>query len=168
MGLFHLRMSTAIRCARTRTKPVSGTACRAFHVKIAELLRELERAFENQAQTQVDLLNGPARLRKLLACAESVRVGGIRLHLQYRLDQPGKSEVRYTMRIDFPGGSPAAIESAWTPIQIPPGTEDERLQWLKQLSAHAPAGTVDLLTDYLPAFLGVPDRPPLDLLCPYF
>lgn len=98
--------------------------------------------------------------------AESPHVGRIPLHLRYRFDQPGTYEVRYTMRDLFRTGS-ATIESAWTPIEVLAGTKADRLQWLKELSAHAPADTVELLTDYLPAILGTPDKPSLDLLCPY-
>ncbi len=95
--------------------------------------------------------------------AESHHIGRIPLHLQYRFDQPGTYQVRYTMYSDFP----ATIRSAWTAIEILPGTPRERTQWLKELSTQAPDDTVALLTDFLPNLLGVPDQQSLELLSRY-
>jgi hypothetical protein len=99
--------------------------------------------------------------------AESHHIGRIPLHLQYRFDQPGMYEVRYTMRNDFPADSPPPVRSAWARIEILPGTQTERMQWLRELSAHALTDTIELLTDFLPNILGIPDKQSLELLCTY-
>jgi hypothetical protein len=99
--------------------------------------------------------------------AESRHNGRIPLHLQYRFDQPGTYEVRYTARNDFSADAPPTVQSPWTPIDILPGTPAGRAQWLKEFSARAPTGTAELLTDFLPGILGIPDKQSLELLCPY-
>ena len=91
----------------------------------------------------------------------------IPLHLQYRFDQPGIYEVRHTVRNPFLKDAPHTIDPPWTPIEILPGTPTERTKWLKELSARAPSDAADLLTDFLPSILGIPDRESLDLLCGY-
>ena len=96
--------------------------------------------------------------------AESHHNGRIPLHLQYRFDSPGTYEVRYT--IERFGGD-VLFRSDWTSIEILPGTPTQRSQWLQEVKAHAPDDTVELLTDFLPSLLGVPDRESLDLLCGY-
>ncbi len=99
--------------------------------------------------------------------SESHHIGRIPLHLQYRFDQPGTYQVRYTIHREFPPGASPVIRSAWTAIEILPGTPRERTQWLKELSAQAPVDTVALLTDFLPNLLGVPDQQSLELLSRY-
>jgi hypothetical protein len=98
---------------------------------------------------------------------ESHHLGRIPLHLQYRFDRPGTYEVRYTLRNEWRTEDPADLQSAWTPIEILPGKPQERARWLADMDAHAPSGTADLLTDFLPSILGVPDEPSLRLLCRY-
>jgi hypothetical protein len=41
------------------------------------------------------------------------------------------------------------------------------MQWLRELSAHALTDTIELLTDFLPNILGIPDKQSLELLCTY-
>jgi hypothetical protein len=98
---------------------------------------------------------------------ESHHLGRIPLHLQYRFDRPGMYEVRYTLRNGWCPEEPADLQSGWTPIEILPGTPQERARWLADMDAHAPSGAADLLTDFLPSILGVPDEPSLRLLCRY-
>ena len=99
--------------------------------------------------------------------AKSSHTGRIPLHLQYRFDRPGTYEVRYTMRNMFPPGDTPIARSAWTRIEILPGTRTDRVQWLKEQRAHASSGTVELLTDFLPGILGSPEPESLALLCGY-
>jgi hypothetical protein len=90
------------------------------------------------------------------------------LHLRYRFDQPGVYEVRYTPtteQFSFPPGP--AVWTAWTPIEIQPGSPESRAKWLAEMSAHAPADKVEVLTDFLPSILGIPDAESLRLLGPY-
>lgn len=97
--------------------------------------------------------------------AASHHLGRVPLHLQYRFDRPGIYEVRYTLR-HGPDDS-TEFQSAWTPIEILPGNPAERARWLAEMAAHAPSGMADLLTDFLPSIMGVPDEASLQLLCQY-
>ena len=99
--------------------------------------------------------------------AKSHHLGRIPLHFQYRFDRPGTYEVRYTFRKGLDPSEPPDVQSGWTPIQILPGSPSERARWLAETAAHAPTDAVDLLTDFLPAILGIPDEPSLQLLCQY-
>lgn len=92
--------------------------------------------------------------------------GRFPLHLQYRFDQPGTYEVRFTQRRGL-GGGEAVASTDWAPIEVLPENAGERRRWLKEQSAHAPTGTVDLLTDYLPGILGIPDEQSLLILREY-
>jgi hypothetical protein len=90
------------------------------------------------------------------------------LHLQYRFDQPGLYEVRYTAMAEqdmFPPGP--TVWTAWTPIEIQPGSPESRASWLAEMGAHAPTDKVEALTDFLPSILGIPDAESLRLLGPY-
>jgi hypothetical protein len=92
--------------------------------------------------------------------------GRIPLHLQYRFDQPGAYEVGYSYRY-WRSEDPPTIQSAWSRIDILPGGPRDRAQWLAEMSAQAPDGTTDLLTDFLPSILGIPDAASFQLLLPY-
>jgi hypothetical protein len=90
------------------------------------------------------------------------------LHLQYRFDQPGVYEVRYTATTEqdsFPPGP--EVWTAWTAIEIQPGSPESRAKWLADMGAHAPTDKVEALTDFLPSILGIPDPESLRLLAPY-
>jgi len=99
--------------------------------------------------------------------AQSNHLGRVPLHLQYRFDRPGIYEVRYTFRNGWGPGEPARLQSAWTRIEILPGSPAQRSRWLAEVAARAPTDTVELLTDFLPSILGVPDEASLQLLGPY-
>ena len=106
-----------------------------------------------------DSVMGPAR---------ATHPARLPLHLRYRFDQPGVYEVRYTAKTEeftFPRGP--AVWTAWTPIEIQPGSPESRARWLAEMSAHAPTDAVEALTDFLPSILGVPDPESLRLLGPY-
>jgi hypothetical protein len=94
-------------------------------------------------------------------------IGRIPLHLRYRFDQPGIYEVRYTVREGWLPASPIQVQSAWTRIEIQPGSRRERARWLREMAAHAPTDEMNLLNDYLPSILGIPDEQSLQLLFPY-
>ena len=81
-------------------------------------------------------------------------------HLLYRFDQSGTYEVRYTHFTGWPWASNSKLvhETAWTPIEIQPA-----VAWQPP-----PAGDPrDILSDYLPNILGVPDDAHLRLLEPF-
>jgi hypothetical protein len=92
------------------------------------------------------------------------------LHLQYQFDQPGTYEVRYTRTSGLHGGGygpgqtgtnrdEILYQTAWTPIEILPGPPAPPPQ--------PPAGAAELLSDYLPGILGVPDAAHLALITEY-
>jgi len=89
--------------------------------------------------------------------------GRIPLHLQYRFDQPGTYEVRLIE--SSPGSQAPPVSTDWTPIEILPA--GDRPQWLADLSAHAPTSAADLLSDFLPDLLGIPDEQSLAILTGY-
>jgi len=91
--------------------------------------------------------------------------GRFPLHLQYRFDQPGTYQVRLTQRRPFSNETPSV--TPWTQIEILPADARARARWLAEASAHAPTNTADLLADFLPSILGVPDDQSLGILRPY-
>jgi hypothetical protein len=88
------------------------------------------------------------------------------LHLQYRFDKPGTYEVRLSKRNVFSSDAPSVV-APWTKIEILPADARARRLWLADRIAHAPTNTADLLTDFLPGILGVPDVESLLALRPY-
>ncbi len=93
--------------------------------------------------------------------------GSIPLQVMYRFDQPGVYEVRYVERMPWGEPNAPSLVSPWTPIEIQAGTPADRVQWLAEISSHAPSDATGLLTGYLPDILGVPDERSLQLLAPY-
>ena len=94
-------------------------------------------------------------------------IGRIPVHLQYRFDQPGVYEIRYTVREGWLPTSAVQVQSAWTRIEIQPGGPRERARWLAEMAAHAPTDATSLLSDYLPSILDIPDEQSLQLLLRY-
>jgi hypothetical protein len=84
----------------------------------------------------------------------------IPLHLQYRFDTPGSYEIKFQLD----EGRHGTISSPWTPIEIQPGTPQDRAKWLAELSSHWPSDPIELVTDYLPSIMGIPDDQSLELL----
>ncbi len=84
--------------------------------------------------------------------------GRLPLHLQYRFNEPGVYEVRYTRRqMDYRAGTTQIVlQSEWMPIRVmdraahPPAPRS------------APQDAAELLSDYLPGVLGFSDRAGLD------
>ena len=78
------------------------------------------------------------------------------VHLQYRFDQPGVYEVRYTRRL----GQPEPIfQTAWTRIEIQPAQPS--------VPVVPPEDPAEALSDYLPGILGFPDAAHLALVTQY-
>jgi hypothetical protein len=100
---------------------------------------------------------------------ERVRPGQFPLHLLYHFDKPGIYEVRVISRWAGIGGTTgrARADSAWTPIEIRTAEEGQRARWLAEMSARLPTDTVDVLSNYLPSVLGIPDAPSLEIVVQY-
>ncbi|MGD0499473.1 MAG: hypothetical protein ABSC23_13665 [Bryobacteraceae bacterium] len=83
------------------------------------------------------------------------------VHLQYRFDQPGAYEVRYTRRSAPPDmrDSQPIFQTAWTRIEILPGPPGP--------PGAPPQDPVEALGDYLPSILGFPDDAHLALVVGY-
>src|SRR6266508_4536934 len=87
--------------------------------------------------------------------------GRLPLHLQYRFETPGVYEVCYARKADQFGPRSAEIlfRSAWTRVEVQP-------------AAPAPIGSppqdpVEILSDFLPSILGVPDSERLSVVLDY-
>jgi hypothetical protein len=83
------------------------------------------------------------------------------LHLQYRFDQPGVYEVRYTRLEPSPGarGTAPVFQTAWTRIEIQPAQPTA--------PGAPPTDPAEAISDYLPGILGFPDAAHLALLTEY-
>ena len=92
--------------------------------------------------------------------------GRLPLHLQYRFDSRGYYEVRFSRRTDWNRGAVVA-STDWTPIEVLPENAGERRRWLTDLRANPPTNAADLLSDFLPGILGIPDEQSLDILREY-
>ncbi len=94
--------------------------------------------------------------------------GRLPLHLVYRFDQPGAYEVRYTaFDWRYPSTRHALVRSRWTRITIQPFSKGQRERWLEQQEQSVPQEPVELLSDYLPSVLALPDRRVLRFLESY-
>ncbi|MEP7366391.1 MAG: hypothetical protein ABI972_24300 [Acidobacteriota bacterium] len=91
---------------------------------------------------------------------ERTHLGRLPLHVQYRLDQPGEYEVRYTQTGDYalPHAVAILFRSAWTPITLLPAAPTT--------IPPAPTNPADLMSDFIPNLLAHPDAPALEALEP--
>jgi hypothetical protein len=78
------------------------------------------------------------------------------LHLQYRFDEPGTYEIRFTARRRLPAEE-VIYQSGWTPIQVQPFSDAQRREWLQHQIAATPSDATELLTQFLPSILAYPD-----------
>jgi hypothetical protein len=83
------------------------------------------------------------------------------IHLQYRFDQPGVYEVRYTRRRGLAGmrDSQPLFQTEWTRVVILPAQPSAPIA--------PPQDPAETLSDYLPSILGFPDDAHLALLTDY-
>lgn len=84
------------------------------------------------------------------------------LHIRYRIEEPGDYEVRVSIGHAFASGralrqEEVAIQSEWTPLRVEAKKGDQRRDWLTELTRNPPTAPEDLIGDYLPSILGVPD-----------
>ena len=101
--------------------------------------------------------------------AEPKIKGRLPLHLVFRLDTPGKYEVRYT---GYDWGVPGRdarvlVRSPWTVIDVAPSSSAQRDDWLRRMRDRSPSDTVELLTDFLPSLLAGRDAAVLSVLEQY-
>jgi hypothetical protein len=125
----------------------------------------LTRIADMEAQAFMGVIIGGFPCGSIAFTSEPHFKGRIPLHLQYRFDRPGTYEVRLTPRNWVDGNT--SVSTGWTRIEIPPGSAQERKRWLTERSAHPPTQTADLLTDFLPSILGIPDDQSLLILRGY-
>ncbi|MEO8659640.1 MAG: hypothetical protein ABI693_14305 [Bryobacteraceae bacterium] len=87
------------------------------------------------------------------------------LHLAYRFDKPGSYEVRYVgYDFRYPTQKHVLVRSAWIPLEVEAFSALKRQAWLESMRGKRPADAVELLSDYLPSLLAVPDATVLSLL----
>lgn len=91
--------------------------------------------------------------------------GRLPIHLLYRFDTPGTYEVRYTLS-DL-GSRVVRAQSDWTPIEILPGTQNQRRDYLDAVRKRAATDPGEILTDVLPGVLGFPDDESFEIVTSY-
>ncbi len=89
------------------------------------------------------------------------------LHMLYRIEEPGAYEVRLNMGHTLAWNRALTdteidIQSEWTPLRVEAATENQRRAWLTELTRNPPVAPEDLIADYLPSILGVPDEQSLE------
>ena len=87
------------------------------------------------------------------------------LHLAYRFDRPGLYEVRY-QGVDLDGQP--LVRSGWVSFEVHDYSPAQRAAWLAAMRQAAPSDPVELLSDYLPSLVAVPDKAVLAMLDDYF
>jgi hypothetical protein len=90
--------------------------------------------------------------------------GRLPLHLLYRFDEPGDYEVRLTLthRRYRPSREEIVFRTEWTPFVVAPSSENQRIEWLAAITRDPPDDKWEVVSDYLPNILGVPDAQSLD------
>jgi hypothetical protein len=93
------------------------------------------------------------------------------LHLQYRLDQPGKYEIRYIGTREEPD-PPHGLRkvttdvSDWTGIEVQPYSETRRAEWIRERAREMPSSPDQLITKAIPELLAMPDAASLRVILP--
>ena len=93
--------------------------------------------------------------------------GRLPIHLLYRFHQSGTYEVRLTRVDNLFRPEKTLTTSEWTAIEILAAPPNHRAKWLVEMSRQPPSDVVNLLEDWLPSILGVPDEASLELILPY-
>lgn len=86
------------------------------------------------------------------------------LHLLYRFNQPGLYETRYAGH-DLDGQ--ILVRSSWLRFEVQDFPSSKRDAWLAMMRQAAPSDPVELLSDYLPSLLALPDNRVLSILEEY-
>jgi hypothetical protein len=86
------------------------------------------------------------------------------LHLLYRFDRPGVYEVRYTGHDE---DNQILVRSPWLRFIVKPFPAAKRAAWLATMRESAPSDPVELVSDFLPSLLVVPDHTVLSMLKGY-
>ncbi|MFY9727454.1 MAG: hypothetical protein WB579_07065 [Bryobacteraceae bacterium] len=89
------------------------------------------------------------------------------LHLIYRFDRPGLYEVRYAGRDGFDGSGEVLARSGWLKFAVLDFPPSKRASWLAEMRRAAPSDPVELLSDYLPSILALPDSAVLSIVEEY-
>ena len=89
------------------------------------------------------------------------------LHLIYRFDQPGRYEVRYTGYESRGPGGLVLARSEWLQFEVQDFPPSKRAAWLAEMRKTAPSDPVELLSDFLPSILALPDSTVLPLVEEY-
>ncbi|MFN7925356.1 MAG: hypothetical protein U0Q16_34980 [Bryobacteraceae bacterium] len=78
------------------------------------------------------------------------------LHLIYRLDHPGRYEIRY-IGYDFRSTRKhVLVRSPWISLEVKPPDRGIRQAWLESMRRNEPTDPVEWLSDYLPSALASP------------
>jgi hypothetical protein len=91
--------------------------------------------------------------------------GRLPLHLLYRFDKPGSYEVRYQgydFRVLYE--KHVLARSPWLHFEIHNCSEARRTQWLATMQRTVPKDPVELVSEFLPSILALPDAAVLPLV----
>ena len=89
------------------------------------------------------------------------------LHLLYRFDRPGVYEVRYLGHDGMDWRGLVLARSPWLRFEVLDYPAAQRAAWLEAARQSAPADPVELIADFLPSVLALPDRTALSILRAY-
>jgi hypothetical protein len=107
------------------------------------------------------MINGPLCGSIQIPGPPPQHTGRLPLHLQYRFENPGIYEVRYTLKRDQfgPRADQVVQQSAWTRFEVLPAQARPRQT--------VPVDAAEILSDYLPNLLGFSDAAGLRIVLGY-
>lgn len=96
--------------------------------------------------------------------------GRLPLHLLYRLAEPGEYQARlsFTRRRFRLYREETVSRTDWTSFQVSATSENQRSEWRTTVTADPPKDKWEVISDYLPSILGVPDEQSLQAVLEQF
>jgi hypothetical protein len=90
------------------------------------------------------------------------------MHLLYRFDKPGTYQVRYQgYDSQLLRQKRVLARSSWLQFEVHDYPADRRIEWLATMRRAAPSDPVELMSDFLPSVLALPDGAALPLVEDY-
>jgi hypothetical protein len=91
--------------------------------------------------------------------------GRLPLHVNYRIDQAGRYEVRLTVHDGF--RDEVVIQTEWVPFDVEPIGDDARKARVEHVLENPPTDPGLIVGDFLPSLLAMPDQQSLAGICPF-
>jgi hypothetical protein len=83
------------------------------------------------------------------------------------MDQPGAYEVRVLKKTNRQHTGATIAATGWVSFAVYPGRPGMRQALLERMKQQVPGEADELLTDYLPNLLGIPDKESFEMLTPF-